>query len=95
MVDISEVVILELVVSSLTVVVGVVTVVTFVVISVVEYSKRMKMLLMVKLAEEKVVLLGREERQFRTTPCQRPCFPIYHQRNAAGDSCLISAKPDK
>ena len=42
-VDFSDVVVLELVVSSLMLVVGVVTVVTLVVISVVEYSKKTNM----------------------------------------------------
>ena len=50
MVDISKVVVRELVVSSLTVVVGVVTVVAFVVIiSVVEYSERKTILIWVEL----------------------------------------------
>lgn len=59
MVDIGVVVVRELVVSSVTVVDGVVTVVTLVVISVVEYSEGMKMF-KVQIAVEKrgVLLLG-------------------------------------
>jgi len=46
-----------------------VTVVTFVVISVVEYSKRMKKCAAGQIAEEKIVAFGQDERQFCRTLC--------------------------